>query len=153
MKQGEKTRPKRMAKVARLLAAESHDRITHTGCVITDSFTGMIISTGVNRMPDRVNTERPERHEKPGKYLWMAHAEESAIVGAARLGIALEGTTMYLPWYPCAPCARMIKGAGIAKLWCIAPTQENTDPQWVEDFKAAGAILCEGGVEVWYMEE
>jgi len=44
------------------------------------------------------------------------HAEEGAIVFAAKKGIPLEGTTMWCTTMPCPTCARLIVQAGIKEL-------------------------------------
>ena len=45
------------------------------------------------------------------------HAEARLIAGAARRGIATEGATLYVTDFPCPPCAKLIAGAGVAKLF------------------------------------
>lgn len=47
-----------------------------------------------------------------------AHAEQNAIVQAARLGIAINGGTLYCSMTPCATCAKMIVNAGIVRVVC-----------------------------------
>jgi dCMP deaminase len=47
-----------------------------------------------------------------------AHAEQNAIVSAARFGIALEGGTIYVHMTPCYVCAKMIINAGIKRVVC-----------------------------------
>ena len=44
------------------------------------------------------------------------HAEEGAIIFAAKKGIPLEGTTMWCTTLPCPTCARLIVQAGIKEL-------------------------------------
>ncbi len=44
------------------------------------------------------------------------HAEEGAIVFAAKEGIPLKGTTMWCTTLPCPTCARLIAQAGISEL-------------------------------------
>jgi dCMP deaminase len=44
------------------------------------------------------------------------HAEARLIADAARRGIATDGATLYVTDFPCPPCAKLIAGAGIAKL-------------------------------------
>ncbi len=46
------------------------------------------------------------------------HAEQNAICEAARMGIALEGGTLYCKMTPCYTCAKMIINAGIKKVVC-----------------------------------
>lgn len=43
------------------------------------------------------------------------HAEQNAIIQAARFGIAVEGGTMYSSIQPCIQCARMIANVGIKR--------------------------------------
>jgi dCMP deaminase len=45
------------------------------------------------------------------------HAEARLIADAARQGIATEGAVMYVTDFPCPPCAKLIAGAGIARLY------------------------------------
>jgi dCMP deaminase len=45
------------------------------------------------------------------------HAEARLIAQAARTGISTEGATMYVTDFPCPPCAKLIAGAGIARLY------------------------------------
>lgn len=47
-----------------------------------------------------------------------AHAEQNAIVQAARSGVALDGGTLYAHMTPCYACAKMILNAGITRVVC-----------------------------------
>ncbi len=47
----------------------------------------------------------------------VIHAEANAILFAAKYGIALTGTTMYVTMSPCVNCAKMIVQAGISNLF------------------------------------
>ena len=47
-----------------------------------------------------------------------AHAEQNAICQAAKLGIPLEGATLYCKMTPCSICAKMIINVGIKKVIC-----------------------------------
>ncbi len=44
------------------------------------------------------------------------HAEQNAIVQAARVGTSLEGATLYCHMTPCYTCAKMIINAGIKRV-------------------------------------
>jgi dCMP deaminase len=46
------------------------------------------------------------------------HAEQNAIIQAARFGISLEGATLYCKMTPCRTCAMMIINAGIKRVVC-----------------------------------
>jgi dCMP deaminase len=45
------------------------------------------------------------------------HAEARLIADAAREGTATLGAVMYVTDFPCPPCAKLIAGAGIARLY------------------------------------
>ena len=45
------------------------------------------------------------------------HAEAALIAGAARMGRATEGAVMYVTDFPCPPCAKLIAGAGVSRLY------------------------------------
>ncbi len=45
-----------------------------------------------------------------------SHAEENAIVQAARHGINTNGAVLYTTYVPCTTCAKMIINAGISKV-------------------------------------
>ena len=49
------------------------------------------------------------------------HAEQAAIVSAARTGVALAGAKLYSTTFPCHECTKFIVGAGIAEVQYIEP--------------------------------
>ena len=85
-----------------------------------------IVTTGYNGAPEGVVSckEKGEclrvklgiasgtRHE----LCYAVHAEQNAIIQAARLGIVLEGATLYCTHQPCVICAKMIINAGIKRI-------------------------------------
>jgi len=46
------------------------------------------------------------------------HAEQNAIIQAAKYGIPIEGATLYCKMEPCRVCAMMIIGVGIKRVVC-----------------------------------
>ena len=44
------------------------------------------------------------------------HAEQNAIIQAAKLGVSLEGATMYVTHQPCVICTRMIINSGVKRV-------------------------------------
>ncbi len=52
------------------------------------------------------------RHE----LCWAIHAEQNALIQAAKLGISVDGATLYCTHQPCAICAKLIVNAGIQRL-------------------------------------
>jgi dCMP deaminase len=135
----------RWISLSRFIAEWSKDRSTKVGCVIIGP-ENQVLSTGYNGFPRGVNDDIDERHERPDKYLWTEHAERNAIYNAARHGVALRNTTIYIPWYPCANCARAIIQAGITTV--VATVPDMSYRGWGPEFEVAGIMMEESGVEV-----
>ena len=55
------------------------------------------------------------------------HAEQNAIIQAARFGIPLEGSTLFCKMTPCRTCAMMIINAGIKRVVCEKRYHADTD--------------------------
>ena len=47
----------------------------------------------------------------------VVHAEARLIADAARKGISTDGATLYVTDFPCPPCAKLVAGAGISRLY------------------------------------
>lgn len=85
-----------------------------------------VMTTGYNGAPAGVSTcvERGEclrkklgipsgtRHEM----CYAVHAEQNAIIQAAKLGVNIDGSTLYCTHQPCILCAKMIVNAGIMRV-------------------------------------
>ena len=85
-----------------------------------------ILSTGYNGAPEGVKSFK-EKGEclrlKMGitsgtnlEKCYSVHAEQNAIVNAARLGVSLDGATLYCTHQPCVICAKLILNAGIKRV-------------------------------------
>lgn len=111
-----------------------------------------IRSTGFNGLPRGVNDDIPSRHERETgeKYFWSSHAERNAIYNAARVGIPLAGCTIYVPWFPCAECAKAIIQSGLVELVAYRPDFE--EPRWGAQFEKVVVMLAEGGVRTRFIE-
>ena len=94
------------------------------GCVIVKN--KRIMTTGYNSAPAGVKTcvERGEcLREKLGiasgtkhEICYATHAEQNAIIQAAKLGVSIDGATLYCTHQPCTICSKMIINAGIKKI-------------------------------------
>ncbi|MEA3504231.1 MAG: cytidine/deoxycytidylate deaminase family protein [Bacteroidota bacterium] len=67
------------------------------------------------------------------------HAEQNAITQAARLGIALENSTMYVKMTPCRVCAMLIINCGIKRVVCKQKYHAGSESE--EMFKQAGVEM------------
>jgi len=67
------------------------------------------------------------------------HAEQNAICQAAKLGISLQGATLYCRMTPCRTCAMLIINCGIVRVVCEKKYHAGAESE--EMFKAAGIKL------------
>jgi dCMP deaminase len=85
-----------------------------------------ILTTGYNGAPAGVPScvERGEcLRRKLGiasgtrqEMCYAIHAEQNALIQAAKLGISVQGATLYCTHQPCSICAKLIVNAGIARV-------------------------------------
>ena len=47
---------------------------------------------------------------------YATHAEQNAIIQAAKMGVNIDGATLYCTHQPCGQCAKMIINAGIVRV-------------------------------------
>ena len=111
-----------------------------------------IITTGYNGAPSglkhcteiggcerqRLNIPSGQRHE----LCRALHAEQNAIIQAAKIGVSTEGATIYITLQPCVICAKMLVNAGITR---IVHKGEYPD-------ELSRSILEEAGIEVVAMD-
>lgn len=136
--------------VAKCIAAASKDPRYKIGAVIFDGH-GNIRSTGYNGAPRKVK-DLPARYEKPNKQFFVAHAEENAIVQAARAGVSTDNCCM-LVWgkMTCATCARMIIQAGIRHIMFQYEDWRNSN--YADSFAAAWQMFEEAEVKTTFLKE
>lgn len=85
-----------------------------------------ILTTGYNGAPAGIKTcvERGEcMRERLGiasgtraELCYAVHAEQNALIQAAKLGICVENATLYVTYSPCVICAKLIINAGIKQV-------------------------------------
>lgn len=135
---------------AKAAMGRSKDRSTKVGAVAIDDDFNLRMS-GYNGMARGINDDVNARHERPAKYMWMAHAEENCVAQAARTGTVLKGCTVLVTsLFPCTTCSRMMIQAGIVRI--LAPRQQ-ANQRWDEQSAVALEMLREAGVEIIYYEE
>ncbi|MBA3898816.1 MAG: dCMP deaminase family protein [Bacteroidetes bacterium] len=105
------------------LARRSHCVKMKVGSVITKET--RIVSLGYNGPPagthncDEVWPETGCPRSERGGCSLALHAEENAILYAAKNKIGLEGCTLYVTLSPCLSCARTIFTTGIKKVYYL----------------------------------
>jgi dCMP deaminase len=109
--------------IARQVASRSTCMRRKIGAVVVRD--KRILATGYNNVPsgiehcttrgclrDSLGIPSGERHE----LCRGIHAEQNAIVQAARNGVSIEGATVYCTTQPCILCAKLIINAGIVEI-------------------------------------
>lgn len=94
------------------------------GCLITKD--KRILSTGYVGSPaglphcdevgHEMHTVTNEEGVQSRHCIRTAHAEQNAINNAARIGIAIEGSTMYCKMIPCYKCGQSIINSGVVRV-------------------------------------
>lgn len=111
----------------------AHVIATWTSCYMEGRSIGAVIvkdkrimTTGYNGAPAGMRTckERGEclrrKMNIPSgqrtEVCYAIHAEQNAIIQAAKLGVSIDGATLYCTHQPCSVCAKMIVNAGIQRV-------------------------------------
>ena len=123
---------------------------TWSSCYKTDRQIGAVIvknkrilTTGYNGAPSGIpsckdrdeclrmknNIPSGTRHE----LCYAIHAEQNAIIQAAKVGVSIEGATLYCTHYPCVICTKMIVNAGIARIVYIYPYPDEFSAHILEE--------------------
>ncbi len=117
---------KRFMEMADLVSTWSscYQENRHVGAVIVKD--KRIITTGYNGAPSGIKSCKDKeeclrrtmqipsgtRHE----LCYAVHAEQNAIAQAAKLGISVDGATLYCTHQPCVICAKMMINSGIKRI-------------------------------------
>lgn len=136
--------------IAEQVKLKSKDESTQIGAVVV-GLDNEVLSTGYNSFPRGMDDSKQERQERPEKYFWFEHAERNAIYNAARIGVSLKNSTIYLTsGIPCMDCARGIVNSGIKVVWCKRVCTTKNKEKWEESQMKSMQLLNECGVQVFF---
>lgn len=109
--------------IAKLVASRSTCLRRKVGAVVVKN--KQVLATGYNGAPtgivhcdkagcmrEKLGVPSGQRHE----LCRALHAEQNAFLQAARHGVSLDGSTLYITTQPCSICAKMIINVGITKI-------------------------------------
>jgi dCMP deaminase len=131
--------------IARLVARRSTCLRRQVGAVVVKD--KHILATGYNGTPSgithcsetgclrqKLNVPSGERHE----LCRGLHAEQNAIIQAAKHGVNIAGATLYCTNSPCVICSKMIINAGVQRIVYLDGYPDDLSRQ----------MLAEAGLEV-----
>lgn len=140
--------------MALLNAKLSKDPSTQVGAIIT-SADNHLISAGFNGFPRGIADTEERLNNRDIKLSLVVHAEMNSILAAAKLGISLKGSNMYIAatdksgliWggEPCDFCVKHIIQAGISKI--ISYPRKNIPSRWHKSLDLSKALIEEVGIE------
>jgi dCMP deaminase len=90
------------------------DRLKVGAVIVKDN---RILTTGYNgSLPGTPHCDEAGHLEKDGHCVRTIHAEQNAVLQAARFGISLAGSTCYATYKPCLSCLKTLLGAGVERI-------------------------------------
>ena len=112
---------------AQHLSQFSHAERLKVGAYIIKN--NRVITTGINGTPKGYSNKCECIDENTGEKKTVKevmHAELNAICGAAKNGIALDGTSLFVTHSPCFDCAKIILAAGIKDVYYLYEYRDNS---------------------------
>ena len=112
--------------------------------VMTTGYNGA--ASGIKSCKERGSCLRRELNIPSGtrhEICYATHAEQNAIIQAAKLGVCIDGATLYCTHQPCVICAKMIINSGIKRIVYKDGYPDQFSMQ----------LLRESGVEIVKFEE
>ncbi|MDI9645902.1 MAG: cytidine/deoxycytidylate deaminase family protein [Archaeoglobales archaeon] len=138
--------------IAKVVASRSTCIRQKVGAVIVKD--KRILATGYNGAPsnlphcDEVGCLREKLKVPSGERQELCrgvHAEQNAVIQAAKFGISVEGATLYSTHCPCITCAKIIINSGIKK---VVYGKDYADKNGIELLKDAGVEVVFFPVEI-----
>ena len=133
--------------VANAIAKRATCSRGRSGCVIARNRT--LLVTGYVGSPkgfphcDEVGHQMKKMLHEDGSItehcVRTVHAEQNAIAQAARLGVSIDGSTLYCRMTPGRVCAMLIINCGIIRVVCERRYHDGAEPE--EMFRQAGVHL------------
>lgn len=140
--------------MALVSARMSKDPSTKVGAVLVRKNT--VLSTGFNGFPRGVHDTYERLNDRTQKLEIVVHAEMNAVLAAARMGTAIDGSTIYVAatdgtqeiWGgpPCVRCAVECMQAGVVE-YVAWPGKPALMTRWGESIAHAKRLIAEAGLE------
>jgi dCMP deaminase len=112
----------------------------HTGAVLVKE--KRILATGYNGVPsglahcEEVGCLREQRNIASGSHHELCrgiHAEQNAVIQAAKHGIAIDESSVYCTHQPCVLCAKILINAGVSEIVFREPYPDPLSEELLEE--------------------
>jgi dCMP deaminase len=132
------------------VAGRSTCKRRHVGAVVVRD--RRILATGYNGTPaglrhcDEVGCLREQMGIESGSNHELCrgiHAEQNAVIQAAKYGIAIDGSTLYTSHQPCVLCAKILINAGISEVVYRFPYPDELARSMMEEAGVAERLFVE----------
>jgi dCMP deaminase len=135
--------------MAKSVASWSKDPSTKVGCVAVKN--RRPVAMGYNGFPEGVRDIDSRMNDRDLKYKLTVHAEQNAVYNAAKEGVSLEGSTLFVYGLPCChECAKAIIQSGVSRVYMKSGPMLD---KWRESFEFTKLMFTEAGVEFHWIEE
>jgi dCMP deaminase len=143
-------RHKYFMNIALAVRLRANCRGNRVGAVIV--LNNRIISSGYNGTPENMpncldggcyrcaNRDKTYKSGEAYDLCICVHAEQNAILAAARFGIAIEGSTMYTSLRPCFGCAKEMLQARIQTVYYLDEWSPQREGGCTQDCRAKGDV-------------
>lgn len=138
----------RFLDLAKHISEWSKDPSTKVGAVVVKN--RRVLATGYNGFPEGIADLPGRLNNREEKLLRTVHAEGNAIAQAAKYGVNLSGSTIYIwPFVPCTNCCTLLIQSGIKRV--VAPDMPIPD-RWKRNFELSLSMLKESQLELSLLE-
>lgn len=108
--------PQYFMQIAHLVASRATCDRKHVGAVLV--LEKRVIATGYNgSAPGMPHCDTVGHDMDEGHCVRTIHAEANAIAQAARFGMALHGSVLFVNTFPCWPCFKLVVSSGVKSVF------------------------------------
>lgn len=145
---------KRYLRLAREVSSWSKDPSTKVGAVAVTA-DGVVLSLGYNGFPRGVEDTLERMDDRKFKLDHVVHAEENCILNAARNGVSLKESILYVYGLPiCHRCATSVIQSGVRRVVFAADPPKDLRDEWRVSFEKSLEMFKEVYVGTkWFYKE
>ena len=140
---GEVERVMNMADGALLIVDAAEGPLSQTKFVLKKALEAKLKIILIINKIDRNDAQIKKVIEEDGRIsehcVRTVHAEQNAICQAAKMGVSIDGATVYCRMTPCRTCAMLLINCGIKRIYCEKKYHAGNESE--EMFKKAGIEL------------